>query len=482
MRFLAKLAYRRVLCVAMTVFAMASGAVAQNERLFLFRNDNAFNEFKIKDISGIDYRSDSEGRFTDLAVTTADGTKLQLPMLCLDSAVVRQTAIPDIYVRLTDYPEIPDLFKGEGFSKSTVYDATLRIDGNGMFSDLPEQKVEFRGRGNSTWLYPKTPYRFKMAKKASACGLPKAKSFALIANYIDPSLMRNTVALSVALEMGMAFSNHSVPCNVYLNGHYRGCYMLTEKIGIGGGSVDIEEDTGMLFELDANYDEDYRFIYAFGEDFTLPVMVKDPDLEEIKPDKAEREAYFSLWKDDFAKMVDALLEPAGKRLSDYVDLASAARFVLVNSVAFNRELLHPKSVFIYKESLDANARYFFGPVWDFDWGFGYNETSEPGNVERVIFSGDASYSGGTFFGLLASDSEFREVYEREWKRFYDEVYPRILALIDSYSYAIEPSAKRDGLLWNKGSYETRESVAALRNIFIKRVEYCNTHPNFGLYK
>lgn len=59
--------------------------------------------------------------------------------------------------------------------------------------------------------------------------MKKAKSFALIANYIDCSLMRNTVALWLANYLEMPFANHCIPVKVYFNGICKGQYMLTEK-------------------------------------------------------------------------------------------------------------------------------------------------------------------------------------------------------------------------------------------------------------
>lgn len=456
-------------------------SLAQNERLYLFRSDYGFNEFKVSDLKEIRYESDLNGAFTDIVVSTILGDEKKVAMTAIDSVVVRQSDIPDLYVDLIDYPDIDDLFKNNGFTKRTIYAAKLRIDGNGMYEDVPKQEVEFRGRGNSTWYYPKTPYRFKMKKKASVCGMKKAKSFALIANYIDNTLMRNTVALNVALELGLPYSNHSIPCNVYLNGKYRGSYMMTEKIGIGGGSVDIDENTGMLFELDLYMDEDYKYDQYFLGNKRLPVTVKDPDLAELYPDAVEREAYFQQWKSDFGEMVNAVTTSGEHSISDYIDLEQAAKYVLVNSVALNRELLHPKSVYLYKEGLGRDYTYKFGPAWDFDWGFGYDDVLP----DIPLFSGDTSpnYSGGTFFKLLASNEEFMNVYRKEWATFYESVYPKILTLIDSYSKDIEPSAKLDGLKWgaSTNTFDAAKNVKALKDYFIKRVEYCNEHENYGLF-
>lgn len=469
---------------------IASSALAQNEQLYLFRNDKQFDFYSLKDVKSIDYYGTAKG-FSRMTISTEQGED-DFTMSAIDSCVVRATAIPDIHVSLTDYPDITDLFKTDGFDKSTIYAATLRMDGNGMYDDLPEQTVEFRGRGNSTWKFAKTPYRFKMSKKTSVCGMAKAKTFALIANYIDPSLMRNPVALWTAQQLELPFSNHSVPVNVYLNGHYKGAYMMTEKIGVGGGSVDIDEDTGMLFELDSNFDEDFKFNYYFPNNYskTLPVMVKDPDLKEIKPDETERDTYFKQWQSDFTEMANAVVNGGAKKISTYIDLPHAARYVLVNSLALNQELQHPKSFYMFKEALGSEHLYHFGPVWDFDWAYGYNGTSTtPYNT--VLFQKDGDRAGASFMKALASNSEFRAEYKKVWDNFYAEIYPRLLEYIDSYSLMIEPSAKRDGILWPdamaagyakaESAYDTKKKVSELKTWIKNRVEWCNKHTNWGLY-
>lgn len=475
--------------IAMLALAMCATVAAQNEHMYIFRNNRSFDFFRLSDISEITY-SGTGGKYSTMAVKTATEEK-RITMQQIDSCVVRSTAIPDIYVNLTEYPDIDQLFDGNGFNKSTIYAARLRMDGNGMYDDLPEQEVEFRGRGNSTWSFKKKPYRFKMKKKASVCDLPKAKTFALIANYIDPSHMRNAVALWVARELGLPYTNHTVPVNVYLNGFYRGAYFMTEKIGIGSGSVDIDENTGMLFELDNALDEDYTFIYTFSNDRSksLPVMVKDPDLDEIKPNPVERTAYLNDWKSDFTKMANAITSPAGKRLADYIDVEEAARYVLVYALSCNGELQHPKSMYIHKEALGAGHVYHFGPVWDFDWAFGFNGYYH-GDHKGLPFAADLEYAGASFMQALVGNQEFRTVFKRVWDDFYANIYPRMFDFIENYSCMIEPSARRDGLLWpddnigwamHTSSFDTAEHAAELSSWLRKRVEWCNTHPNWGLY-
>ena len=78
-------------------------------------------------------------------------------------------------------------------SKDYYLNATLTVDGKGIYENYTG-KTEVKGRGNSTWGYPKKPYRLKLDKKSEICGLGKAKNYVLLANHIDPTLMLNSVA------------------------------------------------------------------------------------------------------------------------------------------------------------------------------------------------------------------------------------------------------------------------------------------------
>lgn len=131
--------------------------------------------------------------------------------------------------------------------------------------------------------------------------------------------------------------------------------------------MDIDENEGILFEFDSNYDEDFRFRYYWTpsgswSQKTLPVMVKDPDLTEIAaadPTGATTaNDIFSNWKADITTMLDAVTSRSSKEsLSDVLDLESVANFLIVNNLACNRELQHPKSFYMYKEALGTEHVY-----------------------------------------------------------------------------------------------------------------------------
>jgi hypothetical protein len=72
--------------------------------------------------------------------------------------------------------------------------------------------------------------------------------------------------------------NHIIPVDLYINGHYRGSYNFTEKVGFSNNSIDIaDESNATMLELDSYYDEAYKFKDTY---YKLPVNVKEPDFDE----------------------------------------------------------------------------------------------------------------------------------------------------------------------------------------------------------
>lgn len=82
--------------------------------------------------------------------------------------------------------------------------------------------ASMKGRGNSTWGYPKKPYNIKLGSKAKLFGMEKAKNWCLIANYIDLSLMRNQIAYNLGADIGMNMSPDCRNIDLYVNRRIQG--------------------------------------------------------------------------------------------------------------------------------------------------------------------------------------------------------------------------------------------------------------------
>ena len=117
----------------------------------------------------------------------------------------------------------------------------LNVEGEPIYDGKLEQ---IKGRGNSTWqLADKKPYQIKLKKKTdlleSGDVSNKNKTWVLLANAFDGSSMRNMISCSLARDIGVKSSVEFRPVDLYYDGEYRGTYLLTEKVQINAGRVDI---------------------------------------------------------------------------------------------------------------------------------------------------------------------------------------------------------------------------------------------------
>lgn len=334
-------------------------------------------------------------------------------------------------------------------SKEYYRKANFRITGYGVYDDF-EDSVQIKGRGNSTWGYPKKPYRLKFDKKKKPFGLTNGKSWVLLANYQRGSLMANAIAMKVGQLAGAKYTNHIIPVDVYMNGQYLGSYMFTEKVGFSNNSVDIDEDlgTGYMLELDSYYDETYRFK---SDSYNLPVNVKEPDLTELDKESA-MEKFYSI-QGDFNRFETALYD--NQPIGDKLDLDAAARFMLANDLVMNQELGHPKSTYLWREDCtSANSKIIFGPLWDFDWAFGYEGTSSYCNnspTESVMSTRMFNNPGYKFFSDLLKNEEFKRHYLKVWKEFAQKGYiQEVIEFMDDYYNFAHSSFENNYYVWSDG--------------------------------
>lgn len=255
--------------------------------------------------------------------------------------------------------------------KTTKYPAHIVVDGAGIYDDIVSTPITFRGRGNSTLNYPKKPYNIKFESKTRICDFKKAKSYVLLANWIDGSFMRNYAAFSFGRMVGMPYCNSCRPVDVYLNDLYKGTYTLTQKCGFNNGSVDLtkeDEANSVMIELDTcDPDAGLTMEYGgFSPMLRIPYQLKDPD---APADELEAKEWWIEWAMDFEALEAAVV--SGSDISKLVDYETLARYLMVYNLACNQELNHPKSVMLWKTK---GGKWQFGPCWDFDWAFGYHQT------------------------------------------------------------------------------------------------------------
>ena len=367
--------------------------------------------------------------------------------------------IPEIHIDIVD-----SLFVT---SKTNYLKAYIRINGNGLYADFADS-VSIKGRGNTSWHAPKRPYRLKFDKKKEIFGLKKGKNWVLLAHYQRLSAMTSATAMQIGKIIGMPYTNNIIPVELYINGVYQGSYAFTEHVGISNNSVDLDDETSCMLELDTYYDEAYKFCSTY---YDLPVNIKEPNLEKWEAERAERT--FSAIEQEL-QQIDSLLHH-DQDIDEWVDMTALAQFLLVNDLVRNAELNHPKSTFLFRENINTPGEKFqFGPLWDFDWAFGYDGfTGYFVKAPNSSITGTSNASGSRFFRDIMENDIVRKYYYKVWKEFMDNNgLQKLFTYLDEYHALVAKSLDHNTSIWNDGdAAEYAEEINRMKTWLQTRAEY-----------
>ena len=368
-----------------------------------------------------------------------------------------------------DVPRIDINIEGNQFVRSKNYylNAHIDIDGNTVYPSMSDN-VQIKGRGNSSWSnyeWDKNPYRLKFEEKVKPFGMTKGKSWVLLANKQEGSMMTNAIGMKIAALAGTAAYNHIIPVELYLNGIYWGSYNFTEKVGFHNNSIDLEDElNAALLELDTYYDETYRFHSAA---YYLPVNIKTPNFDED-----ETNLSLDIIKNDFNAFVNALKE--GEDITAWVDVDYLARYLMVNELICNYEINHPKSTFLYKENYTDGSKYIFGPVWDFDWAFGYEHDRKYAIAgTQSDFYTSLGMEAREFIQDLRYVSEaVDKAYYKVWTHFMQDHLQEALDYCDSYYEYAKPSLiHNNDNWWTSDKTDYAEMATRMKGWLKARAEY-----------
>lgn len=317
--------------------------------------------------------------------------------------------------------------------KENYLKAWFVIDGKGQYDNLSDS-VEIRGRGNSSWstpsmpgFDPKNPYKLKFKKKQAPFGLTKGKKWVLLANKINGSLLTNAIGMKVAKVVGTEGANDIIPVELYINDEYRGNYNFTEQVDISANSIKLANEVkATLIELDTYYDETYKFK---DSSYGLPANIKFPDFVEDNTVLTQADIETSL------NQLTAAIA-AGKDLASQLDLEALAKYMLVNELICNQEIHHPKSTYLYNANVtDPTSKWKFGPVWDFDWAYGYDVNRNYATIESSFDFWNPTnnkFEQTKFWNVLLSHKEVKKAYYKVWKQFMENGLQQVLDYCDSY--------------------------------------------------
>ena len=391
----------------------------------------------------------------------------------------------------------------EGRAVWTEADGTVAFDG--ALSQL-------KGRGNNTFHYAKKPYQIKLSEKADLSGMGAARTWVLLADWADISLLRNRVVLDLSREIGLRNAVRCVHADVWINGLYQGLYLVSEKIQIGSERIpvtDLEKATEKVNETPLNPG---RIVTEKNGKFPLIrsyPAVKDPDdiaggyiatIEkyprmrdyviagfrtrqelsvQIKEPTCPSRAQAEYLAGRITEMQEALIAEdgvnpeTGKRFEEYLDVTSFAQRFLIEDWCKNYDYIGG-SQFIYKDSDLRDPLIYAGPSWDYDLSFGNmkDRGTSPGGRHVVL-----SRQTRNLWWLLSRHESFDGRLKEIWQESFcpaaaillgerERTPGGCLKSLEEYRTEIEASAGMNFARWGVNSEASaREAGGSFDNAY-----------------
>ena len=356
-------------------------------------------------------------------------------------------------------------------AKGTLYDIGIKV------------------RGQSSAMFPKPGYSVEVrddkgeGMDVSMFGLPPADDWVFHGPYVDKSMLRNALAYWLFRQAGR-YAPRTKHFDLYINGVYRGVYVMVEKIKRGKYRVNVsklkEDDIagdsltgGYIWAFDkvgtntgggGNNNKGGIDAEGFNTSDGLNVILHYPKKANIQK---QQEEYLKKYLND----LEALFKNGknGDGFDKYVDLGSAVDYVLHQEITNNGDsywcsfFLHKPKNKTNKEGVYTEGKVTLGPPWDFNlamsnggmMGFGGS-----GNSWQIESSSKSGNGGGWGMGggsLIAPKwltgmwkrSDYQSELKKRWAELRSGVWhTKVMdAYLDSMKTYLKSAADRNFKRW-----------------------------------
>ena len=395
------------------------------------------------------------------------------------------STLPSVNIQTSIDPEYIIAYS----SKDTAVKTTIMANNGEVLYRDNVNAGEFRIRGNATEAYAKKPFQLKLSSGAPLFGMERDKTWLLLANYDDQSLIRNNVMYKIGSELGIdtcEFQN----VDLFINGEYYGIYLLCEKVEIDNGRVeisDLEEENDLLNSSYSYFstsvtsgtliDSTILTQYSYIPDVTNPTDITGGYLVELDNNYYKNElCYFTTENGNhyvikspeyaslkeveyiaklFADMEEAIMSSngynrEGKHYSEYVDIDTLASAYILQELGRNYDA-GSSSLYFYKDK-DQNGSFtkiVKGPLWDCDNTLGNIHKNDASNPEGYWAKERSIWAG------LTSKQEFMTLVREKYAKVYDYIFDMIDygGYIQKEVEAIGDSIYMEQNRWNSNNYE-----------------------------
>ena len=385
---------------------------------------------------------------------------------------------------------------------------------------------EIKGRGNATFQYHKKPYQIKLDEKTDLFGMGKHKTWILLANYRDNSLIRNTLTFQMARAAGLSYTPDSLFCDVYINRDYLGTYELCTKVQIDDNRIAIADLEKATEEVnDKPLDEYKKFGYRKAEparrkgysipndpdDITggyllefdyasrysdeasgyttkkgQPIVIKEPEYAS----DAQTSYISTLLQriENGIRAKNGIDKGTGKHYSEYIDMDSFVTKYLIEEIVKNYDG-NKSSQYFYKPADSVSTKLIAGPVWDYDSSYGNYEGSRTSSSPTGLSVCDDYGENYYWYPAAYRREDFRwraqELYTTVFKPILEAVLSETspqegLRTLDELAAHLDATAAMNFVRWPVFNVKARpiqtganyaENIDYVRNFLTQRMAF-----------
>jgi len=436
-----------------------------------------------------DYVAMSKEEFLKVYAEESGGEPLTLPII-------------EINTEDEKFPQDKETYVNCSFKLSNTGIAEYDFEKPMATSADAEGGVGIRLRGNSTLNQPKKPFRIKFNNKQSLLGLTAAKSWVLLADYLDNSKIRNFSAFHMGASIfdNLPFVPSANHCVVIINNMFQGLYLLTEQVDENKGRTDVEGSIDPAIAIGGT-DYNFPFLVEIGSNdfveningFYLNdlggVEIKYPDftndnISNMQPVFNYIKSYIEAIYNTF-KTGEHVGVPFSKTKVSFKELINEESFIdwnLLNEYMLNRDASY-YSIYISKKTDEVAT---FGPIWDFDCasilGYDYNGAYHANESKLCI-----SHNSMLFNNYLKDERNYAKVQAR-WREISDKIETFVINDLSQYKKVIYSVAGIDAMCWyGEKNMDSHASFSiffdAQRAFMLDRLNFLNktftlTHQEF----
>lgn len=379
----------------------------------------------------------------------------------------------DFNAKSYDLPLIFVNTNGQTIGQNEKISGTMRVLdlGTNLVSDSAKGdllNIGIKVRGQTSATFPKKGYGVFFVDPAGAdlkyslLGLPEAEDWVFHGPYVDKTLIRNAIAHWLYRQTGR-YSSRTKFYEMFVNGEYKGVYLLEEKIKRGKSRVDIaklkETDVsgddvtgGYIWSIDKVSNNSTQGLdqEGFKTKGGSPVVLRYPKKEKLAPEQLQYIESFTNKIEE--KCTSGSITSSG--CTEVVDLDAAVDYMMHQEITKNTDAFIC-SFYMFKDKDSKGGKMQMGAPWDFNLSLGAVSYSQGMDSTGWQIEYNAkSMSSGDYFVTkweqnIWKDAAFKESFKNRWAELRSGVWHTrtINHFVDSLKTVLKNAADRNFERW-----------------------------------